>query len=78
MPRDPRQDPLPGDELGRPIPQSLNGYVFRSVQAVRGGGYFVAMAVDNGYKVRSDWCSIVQWRKWARKAEVIKIQGELL
>ena len=68
--RDPRVDPMPGDEISRDIKSALQGCILREVERSHGG--FVGMFIDNGYKARWRIIPLSDWRKWAATATVIR------
>lgn len=70
MKRDPRINPLPGDEIGRNIKTSLGGFIFRKVTRSHGG--FVFFAQDNGYRTKHRRVNLKAWQQWAIKAEIIE------
>lgn len=66
--RDPRVDPKPGDTISRNIHGALDGIILRDVTRAHGG--FVFFKQDNGAAARNRIVSLLEWRKWAKKAEV--------
>lgn len=68
MSRDPRKDPQPGDVL------RFDGYT-RTVTFVSFYGRTTHVTYNekaNVHGERNDRVSLTEWRKWARKAEVVK------
>lgn len=72
--RDPRVDPLPGDEIYRPFKSASDGLILRLAERTHGG--FVLFVRDNGHYRKRQWVSMEDWRKWAKKAEVIRMEGK--
>jgi hypothetical protein len=71
--RDPRVNPLTGDEIFRNIKAAKGGGIWR--KALRTHGGFIAFEQDNGYVRKLRRVSISDWRYWARKAEVTCREG---
>jgi hypothetical protein len=69
--RDPRIDPKPGDAIARNNPNALQGMILRDVTRAHGG--FVFFGQDNGYISKPRITSLVEWRAWAKKAEVCDV-----
>lgn len=69
--RDPRVDPRPGDVISREIPTAKQGVIIRDVH--RAHGLFVHFSQDNGFTSRPRWTNIYDWKRWAKKAEVLEV-----